>query len=121
MGSFDRDDIAPCLEVDRGTMPIVRSNPNQTSSIRKLLAYSHTHAQDLLHERYGIERFQGLTLTTSKERIRTMIDSYRDHVPRQLRRPNLFLFTESSEIELDTDVFDIEWQNAAGKPDRLTV
>jgi hypothetical protein len=42
MESFDRDDFAPCLEVDRGIMPVVRSNPNQTSYIRKLLAYSPT-------------------------------------------------------------------------------
>ena len=54
-------------------------------------------------------------------RFGTMIDAYRDHVPRQLRRPNLFLFAESSAIELDTDVFAVEWQNAAGKPARLTV
>ena len=62
-----------------------------------------------------------LTLTTSQERIRNMIDAYRDHIPRQLRRPNLFLFAESSAIELDTDVFGIEWQNANGKPAKLTV
>ena len=82
-----------CLEIDRGTMPVVRSDPNQTSFIRKLIAYSHTHARDLLHKHYGIERFQVLTLTTSKERIRTMIDAYREHIPRSLRRPNLFLFS----------------------------
>ena len=110
-----------CLEIDRGTMPVVRSNPNQTSYIRKLLAYSYTHAQDLLYKNYGIERFQVLTFTTSKERIRNMIDAYREHIPRQLRRPNIFLFAESSAIELDTVVFGIEWQNAAGKPARLTV
>ncbi len=46
-----------CLEVDCGTMPVVRSNPNQTSYIRRLLAYSHTHDQYLLHKHYGIGRF----------------------------------------------------------------
>ena len=121
MESFDRDDFPPCLEVDRGTMPVVRSNPNQTSYIRKLLAYSHTHGQDLLYEHYGIERFRVLTPTTSRERIRTMIDAYRDHVPRKLRRPNLFLFAELTAIDLDTDELALDWQKAAGKPARLTV
>ena len=102
-------------------MPVVRSKPNQTSYIRKLLAYSYTHAQDLLYKHYGIERFQVLTLTTSQERIRTMIAAYREHIPRQLRRPNLSLFAESSAIELDTNVFGIDWRNAAVKPARLTV
>jgi hypothetical protein len=110
-----------CLEVDRGTMPVVRSNPNQTSYIRKLLDYSYSHSHDLIYKHYGIDRYQVLTLTTSKERIRTMIDAYRDHIPRHLRRPNLFLFAELSAIDLDTDVFAVEWRNAAGKPTKLTV
>ena len=54
-------------------------------------------------------------------RVRTLIDAYRDHIPRQLRRPNLFLFAESSAIELDTDVFALTWHNAAGNPTRLTL
>ncbi len=55
------------------------------------------------------------------ERIRTMIAAYREHIPRPLRRPNLFLFAELAAIDLDTDVFALDWQNAAGKPARLTV
>ena len=110
-----------CLEVDRGTMPVVRSNPYQSSYLRKMLAYSHTHARDVLYREFGIERFHVLTLTTSKERIRNMIDAYREHIPRPLRRPNLFLFAELSAIKLDTDVFGIDWQNAAGKLTKLTV
>ncbi len=108
-----------CLEVDRGTMPVVRSNPYQTSYLRKMHAY--THARDVLYREFGIERFQVLTLTTSKERIRTMQDAYREHIPRELRRPNLFLFAELSEIDLDTNVFALTWHNANGKPTKLAV
>ncbi len=82
---------------------------------------SHTHRRDVLYRGFGIERFQVLTLTTSKERIRTMQDAYREHIPRELRRPNLFLFAELSEIDLDTDVFALTWHNANGKPTKLTV
>ena len=110
-----------CLEVDRGTMPVVRSNPYQSSYLRKMLAYSHTHARDVLYREFGIDRFQVLTLTTSKERIRTMQDAYREHIPRELRRPNLFLFAELAATDLDTDVFALTWQNANGKPTKLTV
>ncbi len=49
-----------------------------------------------------------------------MIDAYRDHVPRKLRRPNLFLFAELAAIDLDTDVFALDWQNANGHPTKLS-
>ena len=102
-------------------MPVVRSNPYQSSYLRKMLAYSHTHARDVPYREFGIDCFQVLTLTTSKERIRTMQDAYRKHIPRELRRPNLFLFAELSAIDLGTDVFALTWQNANGKPTKLTV
>ncbi len=102
-------------------MPVVRSNPYQSSYLRKMLTYSHTHARDVLYREFGIDRFQVLTLTTSEERIRTMQDAYREHIPRELRRPNLFLFAELSAIDLDTDVFALTWQNANGRPTKLTV
>ncbi len=38
-----------------------------------------------------------------------------------MRRPDLFLFAELAALDLDTDVFALDWQNAAGKPARLTV
>ena len=50
-----------------------------------------------------------------------MIDAYRNHVPRQLWHPNLFLFAELSAIDIDTDVIALDWQNASGKPTRLTL
>lgn len=50
-----------------------------------------------------------------------MIGAYHDHVPRKLRRPNLFLCAELATIDLDTDVFALDWQTAAGKPARLIV
>ena len=75
----------------------------------------------MLYREFGIERFQVLTLTTSKERIRTLQDPYRRHIPHELRRPNLFLFAELAEIDLDTDVFAPTWQNANGKPTRLLI
>lgn len=48
-------------------------------------------------------------------------DAYRDHIARKLRRPNLFLFEELAAIDFDTEVSALDWQNAAGKPARLTV
>ena len=110
-----------CLEIDCGTMPVVRSNPYQTSYLRKMLTYAHTKARDLLYREFGVERFDVLTLTSSLERIHTMQKAYREHVPRHLRRPNLFKFGLLSEIDLDTDVFELALQNANGKPARLAV
>ena len=102
-------------------MPVVRSSIYQSSYLRKMIAYNYTHIWHGLYKEFGIERFQVLTLTTGPERIRTMQDAYREHVPRQYRRPNLFLFAELSAIDLDTDVFELTWQNANGKPVKLTV
>ncbi len=50
-----------------------------------------------------------------------MIDAYRDHIPRKLRRLNLFLFAELAALDLEPDVFAVDWQNAAAKAARLTV
>ena len=54
-------------------------------------------------------------------------DATNDQLKRAYRKlamrhhPNLFLFTELSAIDLDTDVFALTWQNANGKPTKLTV
>lgn len=57
-----------CLEADRGTMPVLRSNPLQTSAFRKLLAYHETWRRGIHKAELGWNRFRVLTLTSSPER-----------------------------------------------------
>ncbi len=45
-----------------------------------------------------------------------MVDAYRDQVPRQLRRPNQFLFVEQAAVKLTADIFRLPWVNANGMP-----
>ncbi len=71
--SPDRSPTVYFLEADRGTMPIVRTNLSQTSFYRKLLAYQAAWSQGLHRSQCGIHRFRVLTVTTSAERVESMI------------------------------------------------
>jgi DNA-binding CsgD family transcriptional regulator len=56
------------LEADRGTMPVIRQNLDQTSFFRKMLAYEATWTQRIHCTRLGLSRFRVLTVTNSPER-----------------------------------------------------
>ncbi len=78
------------LEADRATMPVARGNLKQTSFLRKLLAYHHTWRQQLLADKSP--RFRVLTVTTTIERVRHLIDAQLQ--ASQGRGGGLFLFTD---------------------------
>jgi len=92
------------LEADRGTMPVVRTNPDQTSFQRKLLAYEATWAQKVHQRKLGINRFRVLTVTTSEERVKSLIDA----CSRLKRGHGLFLFADRAVLEKDP--FSPVWQ-----------
>jgi DNA-binding Lrp family transcriptional regulator len=97
------------LEADRGTMPVRRRNLSQTSFYRKLLAYEATWAQSIHRTRFGFNRFRVLTVTTSAERVKSLVGACS-----QLKRGHgLFLFADRT--ILSGDVFFPIWQT--GKPD----
>lgn len=61
------------LEVDRGTMPLLRSNKNQTSYLGKITAYREV-IERLLHKtHFGIPNLLVLTVTNSDARMREII------------------------------------------------
>ncbi len=81
------------VEIDRGTMPIVRSNFSQTSFQRKMRAYLSAQAARLHERQFGWKAFRVLTVTTDPVRIQSMIDAARKlNVPGSLGAP-LFSFT----------------------------
>jgi hypothetical protein len=82
------------LEADRGTMPITRQNLSRTSFQRKLLAYHATWKQGLRKTRFGFPRFRVLTVTTSTERMQSMIDACSELDGGH----GLFLFTETKAL-----------------------
>ena len=63
------------LEADRGTMPVIRKTLSQTSFYRKLLAYEATWSQSIHRSRFGFHRFRVLTVTTSAERVKSLVDA----------------------------------------------
>jgi len=65
------------LEADRATMPVQRSGFERTSIFRKMLAYHESWKQRLHERHFGISRFCVLFITTSAERIETMIEANR--------------------------------------------
>ena len=61
------------LEVDRGTMPIARSNPDQTSYLGKLAAYHDIVSGQIYKTHLGIPNLIVLTVTTSEPRMREVV------------------------------------------------
>ncbi len=66
-----------CLELDRGTMPVRRRTLARSSFQRKLLTYESAWRQQLHHTRFGYERLRVLTVTSSEQRLRNLIEECR--------------------------------------------
>lgn len=94
------------LEADRATMPVTRSNLDQSSLRRKFLAYEATWSQNLHRTQFGWERFRVLTVTTNADRLTTMRDACQN-----LRRGHgIFLFADADALQSQPDVFSFAWQ-----------
>ncbi len=103
------------LEADRATMPVVRQNLAQSSFYRKLLAYEATWTQNIHRSRLGFNRFRVLTVTSSPERVRTMLEACQ-----QLERgQGLFLFTDGDSLLAHPELLIAPWQNGKGEPESL--
>lgn len=100
------------LEADRAKMPVLRRNVGGATSIyKKLLAYYATHRQAIHTKRFGIGNFRALIVTTSQERVATMVES----VGRLKNVPaNLFLFTDAETFR-SGDPLAIPWTNGKGE------
>lgn len=94
------------LEADRGTMPVTRRHLAQTSFHRKLLAYEATWAQSLHQTRFGFHRFRVLTVTTSAERVASLVNACA-----QLKSGHgLFLFADQSVLKSPDGILSALWQ-----------
>ena len=106
------------VEADRATMPVMRSHPRQTSFHQKILAYlAGAGAANAHGKRFGIGNFRVLTITTSQERIATMIEAVR-HATRG-SGSNQFLFTDRATLMRCPDVLKLEWISGKGERVRL--
>lgn len=106
------------VEIDRGTMPIARSNFSQTSFQRKMRAYLSAQATRLHERQFGWKAFRVLTVTTDSTRIRSMIDAARRlNVPGSLGA-SLFVFTARDRSQ-DADPLSGNWTDGAGRSFQL--
>jgi len=93
------------LEVDRGTMPVIRKSLVQSSFYRKLLAYEATWAKGLHRSQFGFHRFRVLTVTTSAARVKSLVDACS-----QLKSGHgLFLFCDQATLKQHGDILTMRW------------
>jgi hypothetical protein len=104
------------LEADRGTMPVIRQGLSQTSFFRKMLAYEATWSRSIHRKRFGFHRFRVLTVTTSAERVKSLLTACS-----QLKSGHgLFLFTDLETLKRHGNILSLPWQSGRhGKTNTL--
>jgi hypothetical protein len=83
------------LEVDRGSMPVVRSNFDRTSYNRKLLVYWEAWKKKLHVEQFGVSQIRVLTITDSAKRVDNMLSAVNEITAG--KGSNFFLFASSKD------------------------
>jgi Replication-relaxation len=96
------------VEIDRGTMPVRRSDPEQTSIERKMRVYLAAHTAKQYREQFGWANFRVLIVTTDRHRISSMIDAVRRLRVLRGVGPALFLFSTFDNLR-NTDLLACEW------------
>ena len=104
------------LEIDRGTMPVVRKGTNRTSFARKLKTYYEGWKQKRHEEQLGIRQFRVLTVTTSPVRVQTMVAAVQAVTGGA--GSNVFLFAAVETLEGQSPL-DLEWISGKGDLVRL--
>ena len=104
------------VEIDRGKMPIRRSDPDKTSFEQKMRVYLSGHGARQHERQVGWKNFRVLSVTTDRKRLQHMQETLRD-LPHGRGGPSLFLF--STYEALRTHEALNAWQDAAGRPAKL--
>lgn len=103
------------VEIDRGTMPIVRSDATQTRFAQKMRGYLSAYAAKQHQRRFGWKSFRVLTVTTDSRRMQSMIEAaHRAHLPRS-PGAGLFLFATADELRT-RDPLAHAWRDGNGRP-----
>lgn len=76
------------LEIDRGTMPVVRSNQNQTSYLAKIAAYRDLVSRQVHKTHLGLPNLLVLTVTTNERHKKEIMS----HLKEQSGQSAAFLF-----------------------------
>jgi hypothetical protein len=93
------------LEADRGTMPVTRKTFAQTSFFRKLVAYEASWTQAIHENRFRFNRFRVLTVTTSPERVKSLVDA----CAKLKTGHGLFLFADTAILKSQKNILSHPW------------
>jgi hypothetical protein len=114
----DRSRRCFMVEIDRGTMPVVRSDFLQTSFERKMRAYLAAHAAKQNEHHFGWNSFRVLVVTTDECRMQLMILALsRIQIPRSIGA-SLFFFATRDELHAADPLTDV-WRDGNGKSQML--
>ena len=98
------------VEIDRGTMPVSRSDFSQTSFALKMRAYLAAHAAGQHQHSYGWKAFRVLTITTDQNRIASMADALSKMPSPRGPGASLFLFATREIFNADNPL-NYEWRD----------
>jgi hypothetical protein len=99
------------LEVDRGTMPVVRKGTSRTSFARKLQVYWEGWKQGRHTAQFGVKQVRMMTVTTSPQRVATMIAATKAITGGA--GSNIFLFADLSVLHQEALVRR-DWRTGKG-------
>jgi hypothetical protein len=115
-----RDGTRRCfmVEIDRGTMPITRSNMSLSSFQRKMRGYLSVYAAKQHEQQFGWKAFRVLTVTTDQHRLASIVDALRGLDVEQGPGPALFWFALQHELR-QSDPIEFPWHDGTGQRRQL--
>jgi hypothetical protein len=99
------------LEIDRGTIPIVRNSLDHRSIARKLATYYEGWRVGRHFQQFGVKQMRVLVVTASPERVRNMLSAI-DQITGG-KGSNFFLFVDRATLAA-SDPLSVEWTTGKG-------
>jgi hypothetical protein len=112
----DDETCVYCLEIDRGTMPVYRERPIQTSFVRKIIAYHQTWKTGFAAENFDWKRFRVVTVTSSQERNAHLILACQKTCKNK-GGEKLFLFSTDNATRDSENLYQHLWHTGKGNDD----
>lgn len=100
------------VEIDRGTMPVERSDITQSSMLRKFLAYGAVWRSKLHTQAFGWRNFRVLVVTANTERAQNMREVLKQFTGG--RGSPLFWFTDREALDA-TNTLEHTWIDGEGQ------
>jgi plasmid stabilization system protein ParE len=105
------------LEIDRGTIPIVRNSLDHRSIARKLATYYEGWRVGRHVQQFGVKQMRVLLVTESPERVRNMLAAVEQITGG--KGSNFFLFTDKGSLAAGNPL-EIEWTSGKRNGVKLT-